>query len=53
MLVVGDKEAEGEVVAVRRHKEGDIGAMPVAEFRDMALDEVSSKKERGPAISAG
>jgi threonyl-tRNA synthetase len=53
MLVVGDKEAEGGVVAVRRHREGDIGAMPVAEFRDLALQEVSEKKERDPAISAG
>ncbi|MEA2412011.1 MAG: threonyl-tRNA synthetase [Thermoleophilaceae bacterium] len=53
MLVVGDKEAEGGVVAVRRHREGDIGAMPIAEFRDLALQEVSEKKERDPAISAG
>jgi threonyl-tRNA synthetase len=47
MLLVGDKEAEGGVVAVRRHREGDIGAMPVEEFRSMALEEVSSKRPRG------
>jgi threonyl-tRNA synthetase len=46
MLIVGDKEAEAGVVAVRRHREGDIGAMPVAEFRDLALEEVSSKRPR-------
>jgi threonyl-tRNA synthetase len=46
MLVVGDKEAESGVVAVRRHREGDIGAMSVEEFRDLALEEVSSKRPR-------
>jgi threonyl-tRNA synthetase len=46
MLVVGDKEADGGVVAVRRHREGDIGAMPVAELRSMLLEEVSSKRPR-------
>jgi threonyl-tRNA synthetase len=46
MLVVGDKEVETGVVAVRRHREGDIGAMTVDEFRSMALDEVSSKRPR-------
>jgi threonyl-tRNA synthetase len=53
MLVVGDKEAETGVVAVRRHREGDIGAMKVDEFRSMALDEVSSKRGRDPATAAG
>jgi threonyl-tRNA synthetase len=47
MLVVGDAEAEAGTVAVRRHREGDIGTMPVAEFRRMALDEVSTKRPRG------
>ena len=46
MLVVGDKEAESSVVAVRRHREGDIGSMSVEEFRDLALEEVSSKRPR-------
>ncbi len=32
MLVVGDGEAEAGTVAVRRHGEGDLGALPVAEF---------------------
>jgi threonyl-tRNA synthetase len=47
MLVVGDKEAESSVVAVRRHREGDIGSMALEEFRDLALEEVSSKRPRG------
>ncbi len=35
MLVVGDKEAEGHVVAVRDRTEGDIGQRPIAEFAAM------------------
>jgi threonyl-tRNA synthetase len=46
MLIVGDKEAEEGTVAVRRHREGDIGTMPVAEFGSMALEEVQSKRPR-------
>src|SRR5436853_1542998 len=37
MLVVGDKEADEDTVAVRRHREGDIGTMSAEEFRDVAL----------------
>ncbi len=32
MLVVGDREQEDGVVAVRSHEEGELGAMPLAEF---------------------
>ena len=32
MLVVGDREAEDGTVAVRRHREGDEGTEPVADF---------------------
>ena len=32
MLVVGDKEQEAGAVAVRAHEEGELGAMPLAEF---------------------
>src|SRR3954465_328956 len=46
MLVVGDSEVESEKVAVRRHGEGDIGALAVDEFRSMALDEVTEKRAR-------
>jgi threonyl-tRNA synthetase len=32
MAVVGDREAEAGQVAVRRHREGDLGAMPASEL---------------------
>jgi threonyl-tRNA synthetase len=32
MLVVGDREREAGAVAVRSHEEGELGAMPVADF---------------------
>ncbi|MDH4139771.1 MAG: threonine--tRNA ligase [Coriobacteriia bacterium] len=37
MLVVGDKEAEGDTVAVRDRAQGDIGAMSVGDFAEMVL----------------
>jgi len=36
MLVVGDREKEQRTVAVRERSRGDIGAMPVEEFKEMA-----------------
>jgi threonyl-tRNA synthetase len=36
MLVVGDREKEQRAVAVRERAKGDIGAMPVEEFKQMA-----------------
>jgi threonyl-tRNA synthetase len=36
MLVVGDKEAEADTVAVRERTQGDIGAMALTDFIDMA-----------------
>ncbi len=35
MLVLGDKELEENKVAVRERKQGDIGAMPLEEFKEM------------------
>jgi threonyl-tRNA synthetase len=35
MLVLGDKELEDQQVAVRERKQGDIGAMSLAEFKEM------------------
>jgi threonyl-tRNA synthetase len=32
MLILGDKEADAGEVSVRRHREGDLGAMTVEEF---------------------
>ena len=37
MLVCGDREMEEGKVAVRERSRGDIGAMPLAEFRETAL----------------
>ena len=46
MLIVGEKEQENGVVAVRRHGAGDVGAMPLAEF-------VGSFQEQVAALMAG
>jgi threonyl-tRNA synthetase len=35
MLILGDKELENRAVAVRERKQGDIGAMSLAEFKEM------------------
>jgi threonyl-tRNA synthetase len=37
MLVCGDREMEEGKVAVRERSRGDIGAMPLADFKEMAL----------------
>jgi threonyl-tRNA synthetase len=42
MLVVGDKEEQAKGVSVRRHGEGDIGLMQVAEFADHLLESARS-----------
>ncbi|HKF80258.1 MAG TPA: threonine--tRNA ligase [Thermoleophilaceae bacterium] len=44
MLVVGDEEQSAGRVAVRRHREGDLGAVPVAEFARKALNEISDRR---------
>jgi threonyl-tRNA synthetase len=43
MLVVGDKEAEGRLVAVRDRSEGDLGQRSLGDFTDMV-------KASGPAF---
>jgi threonyl-tRNA synthetase len=43
MLVVGNREAEEGTVAVRTRDEEDRGAMPLAEFKSLALALVESK----------
>ncbi len=40
MLVMGDKEAEEGLIAVRSRKNGDMGAMPVADFVAMIKKEI-------------
>ena len=44
ILVVGDKEAEQNVVSVRHRSEGDLGTMSVADFVGKALLEIATKK---------
>ncbi len=43
MLVIGDREAEAGLVAVRARNGGDLGTMTTADFIAKALDEVSKK----------
>jgi len=43
MLVVGDNEAEAGEVSVRRHREGDLGAMSIDEFSSRAREEIAKK----------
>ncbi|HEY0272354.1 MAG TPA: threonine--tRNA ligase, partial [Chitinophaga sp.] len=43
MLVLGEKEAAENVVAVRRQSKGDIGAMPLEQFITLIQDEVNSR----------
>jgi threonyl-tRNA synthetase len=43
MLVVGDKEEQSEQVAVRRHREGDVGSVPLGEFARRALERIAAR----------
>ena len=43
MLVVGGREADAGTVAVRERSQGDIGAMPLAEFEQMVLALIRSR----------
>jgi threonyl-tRNA synthetase len=43
MLVVGDNEVEARQVSVRRHREGDLGAMSIDGFASRARDEIAKK----------
>jgi threonyl-tRNA synthetase len=43
MLVVGDNEAEAGQVSVRRHREGDLGAMAVEEFASRAQRQIEER----------
>ena len=44
MLIIGDKEAEEGVVAVRRRGEGDLGKMKLEDFAARVLKEVADKR---------
>jgi threonyl-tRNA synthetase len=43
MLVLGDREVEGDAVAVRRHREGDTGTEPVAELAERLAAEAARR----------
>lgn len=43
MLVVGDRESEGGLVAVRERAKGDLGTMSIDQFIERALKLISSK----------
>ena len=43
MLIVGEREQEAESVGVRRHGEGDLGAMPTANFIEQVQTEIAEQ----------
>ena len=43
MLVIGDKEMDNNMVAVRSRKEGDLGAMSLNDFMDKIDQEIKGK----------
>lgn len=43
MLIVGDKDIEAGVVSVRHRKEGDIGTMPLSDFKTKVAMEIQDK----------
>jgi len=43
MLVVGDREQESEEVAVREHRRGDVGSVPVGAFIERLADQVKTR----------
>ncbi|HEX8066207.1 MAG TPA: threonine--tRNA ligase [Thermoleophilaceae bacterium] len=44
MLVVGDKEREARAASVRRHREGDLGAMEVGAVADALRREIDERR---------
>ena len=44
MLIVGEKEVEGNTVSIRSREDGDIGAKSVEEFTKEILEKIDSKK---------
>jgi threonyl-tRNA synthetase len=46
MLIVGDREVEGDVIAVREHRVGDTGTLRVADFAAKVGELVSARAPR-------
>ena len=49
MLVVGGKDQEAGTVSVRHRSEGDLGAMPLAQFLERAQNEAAARAQATPA----
>jgi threonyl-tRNA synthetase len=49
MLVIGEKEVENETVAVRKHREGDLGVMKLNEFIQLVQD--AEKQSKNPVVN--
>jgi len=43
MLIVGEKEAEENMVSVRKHGQGDLGSMPLEAFGKLILSDIESQ----------
>ena len=43
MFIIGDKDIEAQTVSVRHRKDGDLGAMKLDDFIEMAVEEINSK----------
>jgi threonyl-tRNA synthetase len=48
MLIVGDREAEGDSVSLRQHRGGDHGNVPVSELIEKLVGEASSRTQHEP-----
>lgn len=43
MLIIGDKEVENDAVGLRKRGEGDLGALPLGEFKERVLKETQER----------
>ena len=43
MVIIGDKDIENDTVSIRHRKDGDLGSMSLAEFKDMMREEIDTK----------
>ncbi|HEY1008044.1 MAG TPA: threonine--tRNA ligase [Sphingobacteriaceae bacterium] len=41
MIIIGEKEMNEGVISVRKHGEGDLGSMPVKQFEDQLIKEIT------------
>jgi threonyl-tRNA synthetase len=44
MLVIGDKEMESNIVAIRKRREGDVGVKPIAEVIEIIVYEIKERR---------